>query len=303
MNMIETCAICGGDLDNVLLQIGKPDRFEVAIGIKEKDYLRCWIECGNCGIAANVHIPENIQKLKMLSTSYYHVDFQNASIRDKYEKIMSLPPEQSDNAQRVIRILAFMKSWMSLFPKKSRNSPRVLDIGAGTGVFLSRFLEWARESVSEWEGTAIESDPLACEHLRSLGMFQVLETVFSGQRHVRDYSLCTLNKIVEHIENPVSFLRSARQVLAEENGVLYVEVPDKLTIDYRPSSDNILGALHYHLYDPKSLARVLEESGLVPVHVIRIFEPSGKITVAAFATVRPMIDYLSEKKEKHEAHC
>jgi hypothetical protein len=47
-----------------------------------------------------------------------------------------------------------------------------------------------------------------------------------------------------------------------------------------------LGALHCHLYDPASIVTLLERAGLAPLHVDQIFEPSGKISVFAFAAVR-----------------
>jgi hypothetical protein len=102
---------------------------------------------------------------------------------------------------------------------------------------------------------------------------------------LRDYDLCTLNKIVEHVTAPASLLRDVCAALRDPGGVLYVEVPDKLTIGHRPPEDNILGALHCHLYDFRSLTALLERVGLVPLQVARLFEPSGKISVAAFATL------------------
>ena len=44
-----------------------------------------------------------------------------------------------------------------------------------------------------------------------------------------------------------------------------------------------LGALHCHLYDPLSLAYLVRRAGLELLSVTRIAEPSGKLSVYAFA--------------------
>ncbi|MBI5413113.1 class I SAM-dependent methyltransferase [Candidatus Peregrinibacteria bacterium] len=213
--------------------------------------------------------------------------------KDKYEKVMSLPPEKSDNAQRVIRIHNFIASWPQINPGAVS---KVLDIGAGTGVFLARFLEEAKKRKYNWNGVAVESDPIASDHLRSLKLFDVIEGEFpiSGSP-LNNFDLCTLNKIVEHIPEPVQFLKKVAEALSPKSGLLYIEVPDELTINYRPPVDNILGSLHRHLYNPRSLAYLLDAAGFETIEVVRLFEPSGKISVAAFATLRSAIHSLVAK--------
>lgn len=95
----EKCPICGSKLNEVLLTIKIPDRFESFVGIKLPGYKRKWVECGNCGIAVNIRGYDNA-KLKELETAYYEVDFKNSSIAEK-----------SDNEQRVKRIYVFATEW------------------------------------------------------------------------------------------------------------------------------------------------------------------------------------------------
>lgn len=282
------CTICGGTLHKNLLTIRKPDRFERHVGILQKGYRRYWRECNQCGGATDVYDLRTEKKLRALETAYYAVDFKNSSIPEKYKKIMSLPPEKSDNTQRVRRIHTFFNEWLHYFPSHNPTLT-VCDIGAGLGVFLTKFLN---EAKGIWKAFAIESDPLACEHLRSLKRFKVIQEIFPGKTSLRNFDLCTLNKVVEHIKKPVPFLKKVHKVLSLKTGILYLELPDKLTIFHRPKTDNILGALHHNLYDPKSIIVLLEESGFVPISVMRFLEPSGKITVAAFATLPGTIKRL-----------
>jgi SAM-dependent methyltransferase len=273
------CAICESALDRELLRISEPDRFERHLGIARDGYVRTWIECSSCGAATNVHASGNRERLDSLAAGYYEVDFAGSSIGDKFAKVIALPPERSDNAQRVARIHSFLEQWLPT----SRRGLRALDIGAGTGVFLWRFLEEAEKDA--WTATAVEPDAIAAAHLRSLDRFPVIEGLFSQRLGLLDFDLVTLNKVVEHLADPVGLVKEAASALRTPAGVLYVEVPDKLTVYHRPPTDNILGALHFHLYDPVSIAVLLSRAGLATLRIDRIFDPSGKITIAAFATL------------------
>lgn len=280
MNEIsKTCAICNGVLGRELLQIRQPDRFETHVGIEKEGYARSWVECGSCGAASNVQIPEHRARLEALASGYYEVDFANSSIAEKFARVMALPPERSDNAQRVTRIKAFMNDWLP----NTLSEARALDIGAGTGVFLARFLDEAHGR--GWCAAAVEPDPVAAAHLRGLGCFSVTEALFSTDLGLKDFNLVTLNKVVEHVREPIRLIEEAASALSPSFGVLYVEVPDKLTVYHRPTSDNILGALHCHLYHPASLGVLIDRAGLVTLKIERLFEPSGKISVVAFATL------------------
>lgn len=274
--MLKQCRLCGGQLGQVLLEITEPDRFERHCGVTADNYRRLWVECGTCGAVNDVLPKASEEGLARLRSGYYEVDLSGGDVSAKYRTVMALSPEKSDNWQRVLRIRSFVSQWFM----ETAKPLKMLDIGAGTGVFLSRLIE---EDASGWSATAFEPDPRAAAHLRSLGRFKVVEAVFTGCEGLRGYHLVTLNKVIEHVEFPQTLIKAARSALLPERGILYVEVPDKLTIGRRPSNDNILGALHYHLYDPASLARLLVREGFEPLRIERVFEPSGKITVFAFA--------------------
>lgn len=272
------CAICGGAIRRELLRIRQPDRFESHVGIPQDGYVRRWVECDGCGVAENVHAQGVLERLDSLSSGYYEVDFQAGTIGEKYALVMSLPSALSDNAQRVARIRRFLGQWQA-----EEAAPRkVLDIGAGTGVFLSRFLDEAMAAGERWSAIAVEPDQVAATHLRSLGRFEVEARVFAAGGGFAGFDLVALNKVIEHLANPVALLADAATAL-RAGGVMYVEVPDKATLYHRAPSDNILGALHRHLYDVRSLDAALGRAGLRVLGIERLFEPSGKISLAAFA--------------------
>lgn len=269
------CSICDGEGGNEILLIEHPDRFEQSIGVGAQGYARHWVECLKCGAATNLLPPESAQRLAALRAAYYEVDFMGSDIGEKYRRVMFMPAGQSDNAGRVARVMNFVRRWSGA-PAR----PRVMDIGAGTGVFLSRLVD---QTAGAWQYLGVEPDPRAAAHLRQLEKFAVVEAMYLGQPELRGFNLVTLNKVLEHIEQPLPFLLQVVQSLVPDDGLLYVEVPDKLTARVRSPQDNILGALHCHLYDPTSLGYLLRRAGLELLCVNRIAEPSGKLSVYAFA--------------------
>jgi 2-polyprenyl-3-methyl-5-hydroxy-6-metoxy-1,4-benzoquinol methylase len=281
----DKCAVCGcKQLDEVLLKINQPDRFELYAGILSDGYERKWIGCPICGLAINCYEVENLSKLKSYSESYYEVDFQSDSIVEKYNRVMNLPDKMSDNAARSLRISQFSNEFFGQKKVKSESSEtfRLLDIGAGTGVFISKIRQYLGLNRETWEYVAYEPDPIAARHLRSIGGIDVHESLYEGNLDEHPFSIVTLNKVLEHVHEPIEMLKKLH-VAVRSTGFIYVEVPDILNISYRKSTDNALGALHYHLYSPESLAIALDKADFLVLQVARIFEPSGKISVFAFA--------------------
>lgn len=276
--MSTACAICGGVLGRELLVITKPDRFERDLGVRDEGYRRAWVECTQCGTATDV-LPPGANRLSEIEQAYYAIDFKNSSLAEKFARVMALPSGRSDNALRVSRVLDFVAH--GPVPTGLADERRALDIGSGMGVFPAAFLT---RSGGTWSMTAIEPDPLAAAHLRGLAKFPVIEGGLPLKQDIGRFHLITLNKVLEHLADPVAMLRNIAPYLDSAEGVAYIEVPDKQTIHYRPSDDNILGALHRHLYGLRGLLRLVTEAGFVPLRLERIVEPSGKLSVFAFVT-------------------
>ena len=74
-------------------------------------------------------------------------------------------------------------------------------------------------------------------------------------------------------------------------------MPAKETVAYRSPNDNILGPLHRHLYDMESLSKAIAQAGLAIMEMVRLFEPSGKISIAAFAVKPEAAALRSRSKE------
>jgi len=97
-----------------------------------------------------------------------------------------------------------------------------LDVGCGNGVFLN----WIREK--NIEVTGIEPSIKAWEYARSLNL-NVFNLTFEKYmkmfREKNKFHIIILNCVLEHIQDPLVFLKKCKELL-RDNGVIYVSVPN-----------------------------------------------------------------------------
>jgi SAM-dependent methyltransferase len=202
------CPLCASHDHTEILRITQPDRFERAAGVSAPGYLRTWYECRGCGLLINVGPP--FDRAQVYGNTYYDRSIEKESVAERYARIMALPPSKSDNYLRAARVRDEILSLDGSRPGWRRNLGQVLDVGAGSGVFLARFQQLA----SDWQCTAIEPNPDACEHLRTLPGIQVVGNFFAPDIFSERFELVTLNKVLEHVQDPVTFLSGVGEVLA-----------------------------------------------------------------------------------------
>ena len=231
-------------------------------------YKRAYDRCNLCG--------HWFSRLDMDLPELYDAAYVDATygerMRAAYDRIMALPPERSDNAARVARVVAFAKANLS-----GKAAPRLLDVGSGLAVFPARMRE------AGWNCTALDPDVRASEHARVVagvsahtGDFLVVDRNQLGR-----FDAITFNKVLEHVDNPVGFLRAALPLL-EPSGFVYVEVPDGETAAREGAGREEFFVEHIHVFSAASLAMTAARGGLNLVALGQLHEPSTKYTLFAF---------------------
>lgn len=145
---------------------------------------------------------------------------------------------------------------------------RLLDIGAGDGILLK---------VAEKNGWNAEGTEIASAMIRyardDLGLtvhHGVLEDI---ELPSRAFDAITLNHVLEHVKNPLSTLQRI-SILLKPSGVARIEVPNLAGISSRIK--NVQSRLrlkknpwkhystghHFWFFDPRTLHRTIEASGL-----------------------------------------
>lgn len=246
-----------------------PPRGETPFDTGHDEYRRCFWRCGIC-----MHeFAEHDIDLSGLYSGNYVEQTYGDEMRATYDRILALPAEQSDNSGRVQRVLDFGARH---FP--SGFGPSLLDVGAGLGVFPFSMRQ------AGWDCTALDPDPRAGRHLEEVvGVRAVIGDFFDAEPEILgQFDVITLNKVIEHVEDPVTMLRKATDFL-KPGGFLYAEVPDVAASGDGPEREEFF-IEHHHVFSPASLVMTVERAGLQAVQIERLCEPSGKYTVAIFAS-------------------
>ena len=143
------CMICGSqNASEKLFRYNEPDKYELWMGIKH--VAREWRRCGVCGLCSQYRnyplaVLEGIYK-----SGYRDPGFRNETIAQAFERINSIPPEFSENVQRV--------EWLDDVLPMIEGS--LLDIGAGIGVF-------AHAMRSEWKVACTEENEYSLDFIKT----------------------------------------------------------------------------------------------------------------------------------------
>ncbi len=107
-------------------------------------------------------------------------------------------------------------------------------------------------------------------------------SIFKKKKFLR-YNFITMNKIIEHIENPKSFLLKFYNLLRNP-GYLYIEVPSIKALKSKIGKKSEEFFIeHFHVFSKKSLKILLRDINLKIVYIKDIKENSGKYTLIALA--------------------
>jgi 2-polyprenyl-3-methyl-5-hydroxy-6-metoxy-1,4-benzoquinol methylase len=272
MNSYETiCNICSESKLHISKTIISPDRFESHTQNGAQYQERYWAQCSSCEAYVNLMNKKARLALEEISTDYYQIDFGDIDLVERFQKIMSLPKIGSDNALRVERACFLLSD---MLPSSSK-SLKVLDFGSGLGVFPALLLEKAGEIGLDLNIHVVETDKNALSVLDNIKNINIHPGLYNTDEHGK-YDVIFLNKVLEHIKNPLLLLIDLKKNLAHQ-GLIYVEVPNHLNIN-RPTSDNAFSSLHYNFYNKSTFEFIGHEIELRLKNYVDIKEPSGKDT-------------------------
>lgn len=134
---------------------------------------------------------------------------------------------------------------------------RLLEVGVGSG----RFLEAARKAGFEVMGCDLS--PAVCRRVEEqIGVHMhcgPLDSLPKGS-----FDVVAMHHVLEHVEDPVGFLRSVREVL-RQGGIVHIAVPNVACWEAQFSGWNCYVPYHLTYFDRETLARAVREAGLVPV--------------------------------------
>ena len=193
------------------------------------------VRCGSCRSFSAYPLPAE-QELQEYYNSYWKEELS----------LLLLPLFRAQAEARV----DFFKKHL----KSKRRSISILDIGAGFGLIRKSF----RRSLLRVNYDVVEVEPIAVAYLQE--KIKPRHIFHSSEEVTGRYSLVILSHIIEHLVNPLDFLKAQRERL-NSSGVLFIEVPNQ---DYLYKAFN---EPHLVCFSPASLAAAVESAGFSIVDV------------------------------------
>lgn len=264
---------CDGSLLERRFTYTEPPLGETAFDLGGQVYQRGYDRCRACAHWFGVH--------DLDLSDLYGGEYVESTYGDRmaatFERIISLPASNSDNAGRCQRLLSFAAEWLSTDP-----IPTLLDVGSGLGVFPHAMKE------AGWACTALDPDPNACAHIAQRIGVPTINADFMKMDPgaLNAYDVVTLNKVLEHVEDPCVMLRRASRA-TRAGGFVYVEVPDGEGAASEGQGREEFFVEHHHVFSAASLSATVERAGLSVARLERYRDPSSKFTLACFALPNP----------------
>lgn len=274
MNVVRPTLRCACGETNLeeVLRYNTPPIGETKFDIGSTAYRRAYDRCRVCSHMFGRH---QLDIVRLYESDYVDGTYGSAEgMRRKFEQILSLPPAKSDNSGRVARVLAYRR-----LQNPSVAYSRLLDVGAGLGVFP------AAMKAAGWHVFAVEPDVRTVQHLNDVvGITAWAQNLFDlPVEKTERFDVVSLNKVLEHVEDPVALLARAAEFVAT-HGFLYIELPDVAAI--REGADREEFYIeHHHVFSPESFAMLVTRAGLVLQRIERLREPSGKFTLVGFCAL------------------
>jgi SAM-dependent methyltransferase len=276
-----TCPICGDDRA-ATLHAGVTDRvFGAAAG--------SWtlVRCEGCG-AARLHPPPSDAALRAAySGAYYTHEPPSRQPARSGRLRRALHAARNDHlnarlgydlapAWRIGRVAGRLVPPLAALAERGvRSLPaegRVLDVGCGNGQYV------AEAAAAGSEAYGIDVDARAVQAGAAAGLELAVETIDArAAREPGFYDAVTLSHVIEHVPDPIAFLRAAHALL-RPGGRLWIATPNLASAGHALFGRDWVGLdppRHLVLFDSPSLLRALSAAGFADVQPVRPVPGAG----------------------------
>ena len=257
---------CKNSKKNKIFSYDKPPLLELNYKFKSK-YKRYYYQCSKCK-----HMFGNCKMYlgnSFYKGNYFNTTYQNRNKLDKrFNFVKNLSKAKSDNKNRVLRINKFFN-----IKKLS-----VLDIGSGIGIFLYEMKK------SGWIVSGIETDKQFVDYSNKKHKLNVYCKNLFKFKPKKKFDLITFNKVLEHVKNPIKMLKKSKDFL-KKDGLIYVELPSIKAKKNGKNSEEFC-IEHLQVFSLQSLKFLINKSGMKPLILKDIIDPSGKYTIYSLAKIR-----------------
>ena len=259
-----TCLICTSNEYKVIFSFNEPDQYENAVGVEREGYWRRWIQCRNCGFYYSESSISDVTINKIYTLAYHAVSspWRTAKTDEMFEHIISLPPHESETKYRVAWIKSQLKTlWSSNMISHTKPPYRLLDIGGATGVLAYEFRD------EEWMPHVIDPSEEG-EFLQTKYGIPYVKDFYKPGYFDAPFDLITMNRVIEHIREPISFLKLMREDMKADS-LIFIEVPDAAYFKYELPENDIFNSCHFWMFAPNTIVQLLDRCGFEVFSMLR----------------------------------
>lgn len=154
---------------------------------------------------------------------------------------------------------------------KNQDSINVLEIGCGSGVFLSELKNQLTKTVQDikliYNGIDIDRTAISKNVDSTLNLVAASAEDFASSSEQK-FDLVLHFELIEHLQDPYSFMRSVRNLLTE-NGIHHFHTPNATGFDnralgynaFRPLAHGIFPPMHLQAFTPQNIMHFAIRSG------------------------------------------
>lgn len=252
------CVICGSSKKSTVCEQNFKDYYLELVKPNYSSVARHWVVCRDCGFV--YHDPQlDDRELKVLYDHFRDEGLRNESPDEYFDRITSLPPSKSENYEKT--------SWLKQKAAARIAAPAdLLDIGCGGGVFAYTFMQ----NCPGWKAFGVEPTTSFAELARRRAGMEVVTGMYTPDLFAgRRFALITANQVLEHVPDPVGFLKGLRSRLAED-GLFYIETPHVSDLAHLPKDHDRFLMQHLWMFSEASMSNVCRSAGLEIVSIERV---------------------------------
>lgn len=265
--MVRCCDLCGGSETVRLLQ---SDRLDGPL-----------VRCRRCGLT---YVGERRHDYTLTRAS----ERKSSELAERV-RTLGLVNESVEAAEAPWRQELFEQRLRHL--QRHISSGRLLEVGCASGEFLRPAAR------SGFDVAGVEPEPITSAQARDRGLNVVTSTLAEASYGVGSFDAVALFHVLEHLDSPRQTLTEISRIL-KPGGVLAIETPNIDTVWFR-----LLGARwrqlipdHYFFFTPRTLRRLLEETGFQLVEVKKVAKPmSARLFVDRLRRFHPRLGAIAKR--------
>ena len=233
------CYLCGNEHLELVFKYDKPDRYQLLIDNYNE---REWNRCPVCGLYQQKN---NLSEhdIRQCYLKYRDREIRETTVSEEFRRVLDMPAKKSECRKRL--------GWLL---RHIRIRGPILDIGSGFGIFPFLLKGYVNEIYS------IEPEPQSAAFINGELGIECKNEFYRHSLFPKAF-IVTCAHVLEHMKDPIGFLRTILQYDMEPNGWLFIEIPDATEFDYLEKDHDEFNSLHLYFFDMDTLYTVLKRAG------------------------------------------